>query len=798
MQIQSTHQFMLRGILVVNLFRIHFPLPFHSDGIGKTITALIFKQLRETGHNHVFIEELSECIAKDKYEAFDLISRGLNKQSLLTHMRPYETNRSHTIVTMKLTVKSVSETGKVTVRHSSFNIVDLAGIERQRSSDLLAGSRSKEAGIVNKGLLSLGNVINSLEELSQGKKVHVPYRDSKLTHFLKESLGGNSRTWLIANIIPLDNSTAETVSTLKFAKRCSHVVNRAFLNEETLNAGAQPKVDQALPAEEINRIYAAAEARVNEALRSEMAAKERVIELEKKIFDLELRLEHKNQLLAEKDLECDHKLKDLEAKLRNSADILADQLKSKNNELAEAEQKHAALNQSTEDLKNRLANIARDHTDEIGKLKRLIDQLELTTSQLLTEQQELKANLSQQERRNESLQKECDLRSQELISCRDTIKNFDFAKELYQVFGALVPRFLQANPLSPSLHARDVLTRLLEIIHVCMIYEKRKLVKVLYRICLGPDRFVVAERGIIKIQSRLKMISYRQRYCLMKTNALLIQRAWRKWKKLKHALYVDWDVAKSMTYTQASKLLQNVLLIHKVRRSRHISTSNDDELFGVKSTLLQRSHFLTARVAVHLFEEQFLKAKQLKIQKRRLESAITIQRVWRGLVGKRVVYPVVQAAMEKNWERILAYWQRLFVPFSQRARFWMLFSEVSIKSLLITRQELSRLEEEYANVGKGDLALLKDKLEADRKELVGKIVRIMLLESTSRMDSAGDYAFLLQQTLMRWGVDVKTSGVGSPQFTSSSVESKMARFWSAIEHAQDSAVIVLSAMECAN
>ena len=80
-----------------------------------------------------------------------------------------------------------------------------------------AGERLKEAGNINKSLTVLGCVINSLVEMSEGKQRHIRYRDSKLTFLLKDSLGGNSKTFMIANVSPASTAFSETLSTLKFA-----------------------------------------------------------------------------------------------------------------------------------------------------------------------------------------------------------------------------------------------------------------------------------------------------------------------------------------------------------------------------------------------------------------------------------------------------------------------------------------------------------------------------------------------------------------------------------------------------
>jgi hypothetical protein len=87
--------------------------------------------------------------------------------------------------------------------------------------------------MINKSLSALGIVINSLVEISEGKTRHVHYRDSKLTFLLRDSLGGNSKTTIIANVSPAQSSASETLSTLKFAQRAKLIKNKAVINEES-------------------------------------------------------------------------------------------------------------------------------------------------------------------------------------------------------------------------------------------------------------------------------------------------------------------------------------------------------------------------------------------------------------------------------------------------------------------------------------------------------------------------------------------------------------------------------------
>lgn len=110
-----------------------------------------------------------------------------------------------------------------------FNLVDLAGSERLHEDELIKTENTEETGFINKSLFILSNVINKLAE---GKKqTHIPYRDSKLTRYLQNSLGGNSLTTIICTISPASMNFYQTLSTLRFATRAKKVQNKVGLNE---------------------------------------------------------------------------------------------------------------------------------------------------------------------------------------------------------------------------------------------------------------------------------------------------------------------------------------------------------------------------------------------------------------------------------------------------------------------------------------------------------------------------------------------------------------------------------------
>ncbi|KAG6595782.1 Kinesin-like protein [Phytophthora cinnamomi] len=191
-------------------------------------------QLRENGRKGVHVEGLIESVVTNSKKAAELMTIGAQNRRVGQTSMNRESSRSHSVFILQLQSKETSAEG-TKIRTSRFNLVDLAGSERQRSTDA-AGERLKEAGSINKSLSALGNVIMGLSEQSVGKHRHVHYRDSKLTFLLKDSLGGNSKTFMVAAISPAEDSAFETLSTLKFAQRAKMIQNRAVVNEDSVGS----------------------------------------------------------------------------------------------------------------------------------------------------------------------------------------------------------------------------------------------------------------------------------------------------------------------------------------------------------------------------------------------------------------------------------------------------------------------------------------------------------------------------------------------------------------------------------
>ncbi|KAK2424346.1 kinesin protein KIN-12E [Trifolium repens] len=187
-------------------------------------------QIREDNKKGVYVENIKEVETANARDVIQLLVQGAaNRKVAATNMNR-ASSRSHSVFTCIIESQWESQ-GVTHFRFARLNLVDLAGSERQKSSGA-EGERLKEATNINKSLSTLGLVIMNLVSISNGKSHHVPYRDSKLTFLLQDSLGGNSKTIIIANISPSICCSLETLSTLKFAQRAKFIKNNAIVNED--------------------------------------------------------------------------------------------------------------------------------------------------------------------------------------------------------------------------------------------------------------------------------------------------------------------------------------------------------------------------------------------------------------------------------------------------------------------------------------------------------------------------------------------------------------------------------------
>ena len=184
---------------------------------------------KDTG---VYVKDLSTFVVKTPDDMMKVFTEGnVNRHVGATNMNEHS-SRSHSVFTITVESSEMDEQGEGHIRVGKLNIVDLAGSERQSKTGA-TGERLKEATKIN---LSLSTLCHTISSLTDPKCTYIPYRDSKLTRILQDSLGGNTKTVMIANLGPADYNVDETMSTLRYASRAKHIQNKPRINEDPKDA----------------------------------------------------------------------------------------------------------------------------------------------------------------------------------------------------------------------------------------------------------------------------------------------------------------------------------------------------------------------------------------------------------------------------------------------------------------------------------------------------------------------------------------------------------------------------------
>lgn len=181
--------------------------------------------VRESRVNGIYVQGLTEYVVTSMDECLTLLYRGeRNRVTRQTRMNMFS-SRSHTVFQLLLENTKVDAHGKL--RRAKLNLCDLAGSEKIGPEANVTGKHFEELRNINLSLTTLGKVVSALASHTG----HIPYRDSKLTRVLQDSIGGNTRTCLIATVAPIADCADETISTLNFANRARKVTVTAVANE---------------------------------------------------------------------------------------------------------------------------------------------------------------------------------------------------------------------------------------------------------------------------------------------------------------------------------------------------------------------------------------------------------------------------------------------------------------------------------------------------------------------------------------------------------------------------------------
>lgn len=181
-------------------------------------------RLQEGSDGQIQCANLEEVSCDTVEECLGVLRRGSKARKVAATLCNDKSSRSHVVFALKVCTRSIADDGRELVVNGQLNVVDLAGSECAGRSGASAGRGAREAGAINQSLLTLGRVITTLTS-PKSDSAYVPYRDSKLTRILQDSLGGKAKTTLIATVSPCKDAVEESLSTLAYAQRARNIKN---------------------------------------------------------------------------------------------------------------------------------------------------------------------------------------------------------------------------------------------------------------------------------------------------------------------------------------------------------------------------------------------------------------------------------------------------------------------------------------------------------------------------------------------------------------------------------------------
>ena len=339
-------------------------------------------ELKESSDTGVYVKDLTSTIVKTVEEIDKVLQKGKKNRSVGATLMNAGSSRSHSVFTIVVECCSTSDQGEH-IRVGKLNLVDLAGSERQSKTGA-TGTRLKEATKINLSLSALGNVISALVD---GKSQHIPYRDSKLTRILQDSLGGNTKTVMCANAGPADYNYDESLSTLRYANRAKNIKNRPVVNED--------------PKDAMLREYQEEIARLKERL-SQMPSTNSVASLNEQdkmaiIEDVQSKANKENEALRAKTNAELEKLKTANHQTSEEREILSKKLAQEKQARIDTENKLEEI-QAKLVIGGEFANNAKKQEAELRRANQelaLKQEQELALTRKMSEQEEEKLHLEE-------------------------------------------------------------------------------------------------------------------------------------------------------------------------------------------------------------------------------------------------------------------------------------------------------------------------------------------------------------------------------------------------------------------
>jgi kinesin family protein 11 len=332
----------------------------------------------------VIIKGLEEITVHNKDEVYQILEKGAAKRTTAATLMNAYSSRSHSVFSVTIHMKETTIDGEELVKIGKLNLVDLAGSENIGRSGAV-DKRAREAGNINQSLLTLGRVITALVE----RTPHVPYRESKLTRILQDSLGGRTKTSIIATISPASSNLEETLSTLEYAHRAKNILNKPEVNQKLTKKALIKEYTEEI--ERLKRDLAAAREKNGVYISEEnframngklTVQEEQIVELVEKIGALEEELSRVTELFMDHKNELDQCKSDLQNKTQE-LETTQKHLQETKIQLVKEEYVSSALESTEEklhDVASKLLNTVKETTKDVSGLhskldrKKVIDQ----------------------------------------------------------------------------------------------------------------------------------------------------------------------------------------------------------------------------------------------------------------------------------------------------------------------------------------------------------------------------------------------------------------------------------------
>ena len=352
----------------------------------------------------LILKNLHKLVINSPNEAINYIINGNRLRHTAQTLKNIKSSRSHAIITIYIENSSSLENKR---KKSFFHIIDLAGSESQKKAGVI-GDRLKEAGANNISLLDLGRVIRAI--INNVK--HIPYRDSILTRILKDSIGGNSKTSIIATISQLESNLGETINTLEFAQDAKKIKNKARINIERLKNFWDLSIEKCEQFEikynstlkEKENLYKCLEAQIEENKK-----------IKKDILEKETELKN----VKEENIDLKNIIEKDNIKIKANLN----ELNNLKNEKVELEDKIKNLEEEIENNKEKLKNIEIQHKKEIldkEEKDKILGELDYKINLLI---KGLEKDTKEKDDKNNKLQKEIEKLKKEIIKNNEIIEN---------------------------------------------------------------------------------------------------------------------------------------------------------------------------------------------------------------------------------------------------------------------------------------------------------------------------------------------------------------------------------------